>query len=144
AWKAVPPPAEVTPRTLRKVTGNVRTSALSVGRHWHAAAKPRHRFPGGLWPLVTQHCNSRVCRSDAERVQMVWRASSMRCPRDHAGSRIEACGLLLDGGGSRRHSAGTVQVSSVRPRNEAGCPSDLLIRSKIRVVRIRPRWSVWP
>jgi len=40
--------------------------------------------PNGLWPLVTQHRNSRVCRSDAERMQTVWRSSSLGCPRDRS------------------------------------------------------------
>jgi hypothetical protein len=40
--------------------------------------------PNGPWPLVTQHRNSRVCRSDAERMQTVWRSSSMGCPRDRS------------------------------------------------------------
>jgi hypothetical protein len=46
--------------------------------------------PCGPWPLVTQNRNSRVRRSDAERVQMVWRSSSMRV---HETALEAACGL---------------------------------------------------
>ena len=41
----------------------------------HATDSPLW-FPRGPWLLVTQHRNSRMCRNDAERVEMVWRSSS--------------------------------------------------------------------
>jgi hypothetical protein len=53
--------------------------------------------PCGPWPFVTQHRNLRVCRSDAERVQMVWRSSSMRYPRDRAGSHMPPVVCLYRG-----------------------------------------------
>jgi hypothetical protein len=59
------------------VTGNVRTNCSSEATHGLTAAEPGHLCPCG--PLaLSQHRNSRVCRSDAECVQMVWRSSAQR------------------------------------------------------------------
>lgn len=46
------------------------------------AVWPCHRCPLRALALVTQHGNSHGSRSDAGRVQMVWRSSSMLCSRD--------------------------------------------------------------
>jgi hypothetical protein len=44
----------------------------------------------------------------------------------------------------RRQRAGTVQIPSVRPRSEAACSSDLLIRSYLYRVQYRPdQFATW-
>jgi hypothetical protein len=69
-------PAEVAPRTLLKVTGNVRADLLfrrnAPAYRSRATPSAPTDSPCEPWPLL-QHRNSRVCRSDAERVQMAWR-----------------------------------------------------------------------
>jgi hypothetical protein len=103
ARKAVPaPPAEVTPRTLRKLTGNVRTSVLSEGRHWHA--QPNHARDSPLRALAPCHPEPQLaraqerCRTRADGVEIFLHA----CSRDRAGSRMRpvicfCTGVDLDG-----------------------------------------------
>jgi hypothetical protein len=65
----------------------------------HAADSP---WPP--WPLVTQR-NSRMCRSDAEGMETVWRSSPVRCSSGRHAARSESGArrneLALSGAGRR-------------------------------------------
>jgi hypothetical protein len=92
-----------------------------------AAAGPDHRSPGQPWPL-SQHANSRGCRSDAERVQMVWRCSPMRAfTRPHC-CPPGSCRALRRVGNVRRrkpHTACGLLVYGVDPAGPE--PVDLIL-----------------
>src|SRR4029077_6695095 len=70
-------PAEVTPRTLLTVTANARADLLfrrnAPAYRSQAMPSTPQIPPCQPWPL-SQHRNSRVCRSDAERGKTQWRS----------------------------------------------------------------------
>src|SRR6266487_3584144 len=78
-------------RTLAKATDDVRTDLL-LSRIAPARRSPTKPPMSPRASVLVTHRNSRVCRNEAERVQMAWRSSSMRCSR----RRHAACSESAD------------------------------------------------
>jgi hypothetical protein len=86
--------------------------------HWRELSGPHHRCPLQASAPITQHGNPRERTSDAERVQMVWRSSCMRCSRDgNAGPDGWHLGLPAFAGRRRFRASGPLPGG---PRSCAG------------------------